>query len=192
MELLGKQTPAKWLLFGYDVPDEPSRIRVRLWRQLKSLGALYPQMSFCILPDSKDVRTRLHTLRSNANEFGSNVTLEAKAIDQRNFRTVFELFKEDLEKEYRELEEECGEFTEEIKNNLATGNLSQTEVSELEHALDGLERWFSSIRSRDFVGSTAQRKNRRLLNRCRNALLSFSEKAQPRLQNVSKTGSSAR
>ena len=173
-----KATPSKWLLFAYDVPDEPSRIRVRLWRQLKSVGALYPQMSFCILPDLPEVRSRLEEMTSGVQAFGPNVILEAKATNKQNLRTLFALFKEDLEKEYRELLEECNEFLEEIQKNEATGNVTQTEVSELEAALHGLEHWFGKIRSRDFLRSAIQKKVQRLLNRCRGVLLDFSEKAQ--------------
>jgi hypothetical protein len=175
---LGKGTPPKWLVFGYDVPDEPSRIRVRLWRQLKGLGAIYPEMSFCVLPDSKRIRSHLEGLTLGLQEFGPCVVLEAKGMDKRDNDTLSELFKEDLEKEYRELIEECNEFLEEIRRNVATGNVTQTEVSELEEALDALERWFAKIRGKDFLGSSAQQRIDRLIVRCRRALLGFSEKAQ--------------
>jgi hypothetical protein len=169
-----------WLLFGYDVPEEPSRIRVRIWRQLKGLGALYPQMSFCILPDSSEVRSRLRDLTLTIKNYGPKIILQARATNKPYLDTLLTLFKEDIEKEYHELAEECDEFLQEIKKNVRTGNVTQTEVSELEEALEGLERWLTRIKSRDFIGSTAEGKIHRLLNRCRSALLSFSEKAQPK------------
>ena len=169
-----------WLLFGYDVPEKPSRIRVRIWRQLKGLGALYPQMSFCILPNSSEVRSRLGELTSTMKGYGPKVILEAKATNKTYLDTLLALFKEDVEKEYRELAEECDEFLEEIRKNLKTGNVTQTEVSELEEALEGLERWLTRIKSRNFTGSTAEGKIHKLLSRCRSALLGFSEKAQPK------------
>jgi predicted ribosome quality control (RQC) complex YloA/Tae2 family protein len=166
------------LVFGYDVPDEPSRIRVRLWRQLKGLGAIYPEMSFCVLPDSKGIRSRLESLTSGLQELGPYLVLEAKGMDKRDNNTLSELFKEDLEKEYRELIEECNEFLEEIRRNVATGNVTQTEVSELEEAIDALGRWFAKIRGKDFLRSSAQERIVKLIVRCRQALLAFSEKAQ--------------
>ena len=169
-----------WLLFGYDVPEEPSRIRVRIWRQLKGLGALYPQMSFCILPNSAAIRSRLRDLASTMEDYGPKIILEAKTTNKPYLDTLLTLFKEDVEKEYQELAEECDEFLEEIKKNLSTGNVTQTEVSELEAALEGLERWSTRIKSKDFIGLTTERQIHKLLNRCRNALLSFSEKAQPK------------
>jgi polyhydroxyalkanoate synthesis regulator phasin len=166
------------LVFGYDVPDEPSRIRVRLWRQLKGLGAIYPEMSFCVLPDSKRIRSHLESLTSGLQEFGPYLLLEAKGTDQRSNNALSDLFKEDLEKEYRELIEECNEFLDEIRRNVTTGNVTQTEVSELEEALDALERWFAKIRGKDFLRLSAQERIERLIVRCRRALLGFSEKAQ--------------
>jgi len=169
-----------WLLFGYDVPEKPSRIRVRIWRQLKGLGALYPQMSFCILPDSMAIRSRLRDLASTMEGYGPRIILEAKTTNKPYLDTLLTLFKEDVEKEYQELAEECDEFLEEIKKNLRTGNVTQTEVSELEAALEGLERWLTRIKRRDFIGSTTERKIHKLLNRCHRDLLTFSAKAQPK------------
>jgi ribosomal protein S18 len=171
-----------WLLFGYDVPEKPSRTKVRVWRQLKALGALYPQMSFCILPDSDAVRSRLIEIESGISGYGLRLLLEAKPTKAHYLRTLIDLFKREAEEEYRELAEECDEFLDEIRNNLKTGNVTQTEVSELEEALEGLERWLKKIKGRDYFG--AQSKSRRkvsvLLRRCRTALLKFSENAQPR------------
>jgi hypothetical protein len=180
VKVVKKPKTLGWLLFGYDVPEKPSRIRVRIWRQLKGLGALYPQMSFCILPDSSEVRSRLGGLVPTMKGYGPKIILEAKATNKSYLDTLLTLFKEDVEKEYRELAEECDEFVEEIRKNLRTGNVTQTEVSELEEALEGLERWLTRIKSRDFTGSKAEEKIHKLLSRCRSALLSFSEKAQPK------------
>ena len=169
-----------WLLFGYDVPEEPSRIRVRIWRQLKSFGALYPQMSFCILRDSPENRSRLEALAPSLKGHGKALILQARAQKRPHSHTLLALFKEDIEKEYRDIVEECDEYLDEIKENLRTGNVTQTEVSELEESLEGLERWFIKVEARDFVGSAFEVQVRRLLGRCRGALLNFSEKAQPK------------
>ena len=112
--------------------------------------------------------------------YGPKIVLEAKATNKTYLGTLLALFREDVEKEYRELAEECDEFLEEIRKNLRTGNVTQTEVSELEEALEGLERWLTRIKSRDFTGSKAEGKILKLLSWCRSALLSFSEKAQPK------------
>ena len=151
---------------------------MRLWRQLKGLGAVYPEMSFCVLPDSKRVRSHLESLTSGLRESGAYLVLRAKATDQRNNNVLSALFKQDLEKEYRELVEECDEFLKEIRENVATDNVTQAEVSELEEALDALERWFAKIRGKDFLRLSAQGRIERLIVRCRKALLTFSEKAQ--------------
>jgi hypothetical protein len=180
VKTVSKTKSSGWLLIGYDVPEEPSRIRVRIWRQLKRMGALYPQMSFCILPDSPENRSRLEALVPSLKGHGTTIVLQAKAQARPYLRTLMMLFKEDIEKEYRELVEECDEYLDEIKRNLSTGNVTQTEVSELEESLEGLERWFTKIRARDFLGSAFEAEVRRLLGRCRSALLIFSEKAQPK------------
>ncbi len=109
------------------------------------------------------------------------LVLEAKATKAPHLQTLIDLFRKEAEGEYRELAEECDEFLEEVKKNLRTGNVTQTEVFELEEALEGLERWFTKIKGRDFFGAKSQsRRTLALLRRCHNALLDFSEHAQPK------------
>lgn len=111
--------------------------------------------------------------------YGPRLVLEAKATKAPYLHTLIALFRKDAEEEYQELAEECEEFLEEVKKNLRTGNVTQTEVFELEEALEGLERWFTKIKGRDFFGANS-RQTFALLKRCRNALLDFSESAQPK------------
>ncbi len=178
--LLKRTKPVSWIILSYDVPDEPSRIRVRLWRQLKGMGALYPPFSFYIVPDSPDVQSRLGELVSTVKSYGPLTLFKAKALSRKYLETTYSLFEEDFEKEYRELHEECEEFLDEIKNNITTGNITPTEVSELEELLHGLERWYSKIRRKDFISTSGPLVAEKLLNRCHRSLLSFSERAQPK------------
>jgi len=46
--------PSSWVVILYDVPSEPSKLKVRVWREFKKLGAIYPQMSLCILPNNDE------------------------------------------------------------------------------------------------------------------------------------------
>jgi len=46
--------PSSWVVILYDVPYEPSKLKVRVWREFKKLGAIYPQMSLCILPNNDE------------------------------------------------------------------------------------------------------------------------------------------
>lgn len=45
-----------WLLLIYRVPQDPPGRRTYVWRQLKSLGAVYLQQAAVILPDRPDLR----------------------------------------------------------------------------------------------------------------------------------------
>ena len=141
-------------------------------------------MSFCILPDSKEIRSQLTNLTSQLRAYGPNVTLQIKGVCNNDSRKLFHLFKEDVDREYRELLEECKEFLDEIKKNLASGNVTQTEVSELEEALEGLERWFAKIKGRDIGKSQTRANIEQLMRRCHSALLRFSEKAQPQVKST--------
>src|ERR671934_105511 len=45
-----KPSPA-WLLLIYSLPAEPSRLRVRVWRELRRAGAVTLRDGVCALPD---------------------------------------------------------------------------------------------------------------------------------------------
>ena len=47
--------PSSWVVILYDVPYEPSKLKVRVWREFKKLGAIYPQMSLCILSNNMKI-----------------------------------------------------------------------------------------------------------------------------------------
>src|SRR2546430_17644426 len=44
--------------------------RVRVWRKLRSLGALYLQQSVCLLPDREPVRRQVHRLVASVRAAG--------------------------------------------------------------------------------------------------------------------------
>jgi len=48
---VGKADKARWLIPIYDLPREPSRHQVAVWRKPNSLGALYLQDGVAALPE---------------------------------------------------------------------------------------------------------------------------------------------
>lgn len=53
------ERPHSWLIVFYDTSESPSKQKVRLWREFKSVGAHYPQNSVCILPYNETNRRNL-------------------------------------------------------------------------------------------------------------------------------------
>jgi len=171
--------PDSWLIIAYDVPNEPSKLRLRVWREMKKAGALYPPFSFCVLPKTAKSMEHASNVKNKIKEYGKAVILEAKAISEEDHNTIITLFQTEREKQYEEILEECQEFIQEIENNIASQKLTDEEVEEMEESLEGLERWFERIRTIDwFTGSPSREKVEKALEECRDALANFAERAQ--------------
>src|SRR5215218_9109418 len=60
----------RWLILVYQLPREPSRHRVAVWRKLRTLGALYLQDGVAALPEDAVTREQLEWLQLRIKEAG--------------------------------------------------------------------------------------------------------------------------
>ncbi|MEM0226037.1 MAG: hypothetical protein QXF46_04115 [Thermofilaceae archaeon] len=161
------------LIILYEVPEEPSRFKVRIWRKLRGLGGVYPRLSLCLLPDTREVREALEGVVREIREHGTAIVLEGRAAggeDALQLRSVLAALKE---REYREILEECDEFLNEIRENIEKGNVTQEEAEELEEILEALEKWYQQVRSTDWIGVQAGSEVEKKLKECEKALEEF-------------------
>jgi hypothetical protein len=173
----------KWIIVAYDLPNEPSKARVRAWRTLKKIGAVYPPVSLCLLPYDSKIKKELLKLRASLKFEGQMVLLDATPFGQDDQKQIEYLFREDRRKQCEELLEECNEFLEEITSNLNKKNITYEETDELESALENLEKWYSEIKKRGFTEKEIESKVEELLHKCRRSMQIFAEKAQPKKLN---------
>ena len=77
--------PSSWLMILYDVPSQPSRLKVRVWREFKTIGALYPQLSICLVPDNNNNQERIQRLILSENWLLDNETGKLEGVAIKNF-----------------------------------------------------------------------------------------------------------
>ncbi|MDG6926746.1 MAG: hypothetical protein JRN09_09370 [Nitrososphaerota archaeon] len=171
---------SKWIIVAYDLPNEPSRIRLKAWRNFKKLGAVYPSVSLCILPNTPQVKKKMAQAKLDISKAGNVLVLAAEPLERADGEQLLKIFQEDRHKQYEEIYEECQEFLDEIKENLGNKKVTPEETDELEHAFEGLEKWYRSIREKGYERKQDVSKVDKIIEDCRNALAGFSEKAQPR------------
>lgn len=169
-----------WLIVAYDLPNEPSRLRLKAWRNLKKLGAVYPSVSLCVLPDTPEVRKKMGEARSDIGDEGSVFIMSAKPLGKIDGGELLRMFQEDRHKQYDEIYEEFEEFLDEIEENVGNKNVTPEETDELEHALEGLEKWYRNIRAKGYERTKDVEKVDKIMEECKKALRQFSESAQPR------------
>ena len=169
----------KWIIVAYDLPNEPSKLRVRAWRNFKKLGALYPPVSLCILPNTQQVRKDIDRFRSDFRKHGTILVMDANALEAPDEDVLSKMFQEDRRKQYEEIYEECQEFLDEITENVENKKVTYEETDELEQSLEALEKWYRNVREKGYGRDEDASKVEKILSRCKKALASFAEKAQP-------------
>ena len=136
----------RWLILIYQLPREPSRHRVAVWRRLKSLGALYLQDGAAALPEDAVTREQLEWLQLRVREAGGEATLwEALPNTVAEGESLVEEFRASREASYKKLVESA----ERLRSKAALGS----DKALLLEDLYKLEREFRAERRRDYFRS---------------------------------------
>jgi len=164
-----------WLFIAYKVPSEPSSNRISIWRELKRLGAYYPQQAVCLLPDRPDIRERLDHIRSRIADMGGTATyLEIPYLPHDQHDALAAVFTGLAEREYAEIVEECEtKFVKEIEFERFRENYTFEEVEEIRQDLDKIERWLVDVSARDWFASTARSAAEQQVKECALLLEAF-------------------
>src|SRR5215203_2215631 len=133
-----------WLILIYQIPREPSRHRVAVWRKLRDLGALYLQDGVAALPEDAVTREQLEWLQLRVREAGGEATLwEARPGTLAEEAELMEAFRSSREKTYRDIIARAERLRR--KAQIGGGALSER--------LGKLEREFRAERRRDYFRS---------------------------------------
>lgn len=142
-----------WRIVTYRLPQEPSRHRVAIWRELRKVGALSLQQATWALPggdrfDAALVRARRLVARAEGTMLVANV-----APDDQSTAELEVLFTADREAEWTEFLSECDKYEAELDHEIEIQKFTLAELDEEEQALDRLRRWQRELRARDLFGA---------------------------------------
>jgi ChrB-like protein len=162
------RTEPRWLLLAYRVPSEPSSNRISIWRDLKRLGAYYPQQAVCILPGRPELVEQLAGIRNRVETMdGTSTYLEIPWLPDPQHEELVETFKDLAAKEYAEIVEECEtKFAKEIEFERFRKNYTFEEVEEIRQDLHKIRRWFAAVEARDWFDSPSRTDAERWLKEC--------------------------
>ena len=133
----------RWIILIYQLPREPSRHRVAVWRKLRDLGALYLQDGVAALPEDAVTREQMEWLQLRVREAGGKATLwEGRPGTMAEEAELVEAFRSSREKAYRVI----------IVGAERLRRKAQMGSSVLEQ-LGKLEREFRAERRRDYFRS---------------------------------------
>jgi CRISPR/Cas system-associated endoribonuclease Cas2 len=175
MEIMG------WIIFAYKIPSEPSSIRVRVWRNLKTLGVHYIQQSVCICPNTEEILKKLKKLELLIIENGGEITLlELEKLSTKSENKILAEFNQERKLEYLEFIEVSEKFLKEIEDETKKLNFSFREIEENEVELRRLKNWLIKIKKRDFFQCELQNQAVTRFEECERTFEDFTEKVYKR------------
>jgi hypothetical protein len=180
-----KQTKAatSWLLLTYKVPPEPSKVRVAIWRRIRSLGAVYIQNSICVLPTNTEHQRQLRMVQGDIERAGGEaVVFETVALDAKQEARVVARFKHDREQDYEEFLDKCGDYKREVQKEVKAEHYTFAELKENDEDLKKLKNWLSRIKALDFYGAPARAAAEQQLVECEEMLESYAHEVFEREQ----------
>jgi hypothetical protein len=143
-----------WTVVTYRVPQEPSRHRVAIWRELRRAGAVPLQQATWALPLHRHTAKTLDRVRSLVGRADGQVFIfDADPRDDAMAADLERAFVEGREAEWVEFLAECDKFDAEIAHEIAIRKFTAAELDEEEQNLERLRRWHAELRERDVLGA---------------------------------------
>ncbi|MBB3181214.1 Chromate resistance protein ChrB [Variovorax sp. Sphag1AA] len=173
-----------WLLLTYKVPSEPSKVRVAIWRRIRSLGAVYIQNSICVLPASTEHQRQFRMVQSEIERGGGEaVIFETLALDAKQEARVVAYFKHDREQDYEEFLDKCADYKKEVAKEVDADHYTFAELKENDEDLKKLKNWLERIKTLDFYGAPARETAEKQLAECEALLDAYAAEVFEREQN---------
>jgi len=115
---------SKWLALSYSAPASPSKVRVYIWRRLRTIGAQQIRNGLAVLPNTKENADRFIELEKKIIELSGEATLmEMDFINEQESRELEKRFSLEKEQQLRDTLNECNTLLDRI--NVATDSRSK-------------------------------------------------------------------
>jgi hypothetical protein len=182
---MNQEKKPSWLLLTYKVPAEPTKVRVSIWRRIRSLGAVYIQNSICVLPTSSEHQRQLRMVQSDIEHAGGEAVLfETLALDARQEELVVSRFKHDRDQDYAEFLDKCADYKKEVDKEVKADHYTFAEVKENDEDLKKLKNWLERIKALDFYGAPARAMAEQQLAECEEVLEAYANEVFEREQSA--------
>lgn len=176
----------RWLLLIYRVPAQPSKGRVAVWRDLRRLGAYYPQHAVSVLPDRPGVREELALVRERIEQLdGTAFMAELTNLSEADEQQLVSGYLQAAEAEFAEIAAECTDtFMKKVDFEVFRENFSVEVADTLRQDLVKLRRWYEQAVDRDWMCAPGRATVERLLQDCETRLDEYEVDAFDRRQNA--------
>ncbi|MEV7661841.1 Chromate resistance protein ChrB [Paenarthrobacter sp. NPDC089316] len=166
----------RWLLILVQVPSQPSRHRVAVWRELRRIGAVPLTPGTWLLPAHPafdEGLVRAGELVAKGGGSWTVVDASPRYQGEETFRAAYEAARQE---EWAEFMADCLKFEAEIAKEIAQEKFTFAELEEEEQSLERLRRWFRELKSRDVLHLRQAGESADHLARCAAALEGFASR----------------
>ena len=166
----------EWVLIIVQIPSEPSRHRVAVWRQLRKTGAVPVSSGVWTLPSGPVFQAELDRAGDLCrNGGGTFAVIDAAPRDEAATALLHDTFKAARVDEWAEFTADCGKFEAEIAKEITKQKFTFAELEEEEQSMERLRRWYRDLKKRDILGLPEARDADRHLRVCGTTLDGYAE-----------------
>lgn len=140
-----------WILLIHQLPGQPSRARVRIWRRLQRLGAVALKNAAYVLPWTETTREDFGWVRQEIVDVGGEANLfVARTLDAGTDREIVELFRAARDKDYEALIAEGEALLATLEDDERKGHLAPERLSKHAAVARQLRSQWEDVSSLDF------------------------------------------
>jgi len=167
-----------WIALGYNVPINPSKNRVYVWRKLKECGAGYFKHGVAILPMNTQSVAQFRSLAVKIREMGGDATMaELKFCDSRDEANTVKWFEQQSEMEYRKLISDCAKTVEKLHSDILSAGKDEIAKKIGKQYKKALDRDYFKYRKNKNVSATLDELFGDMAN-ATNELIAFSKRGR--------------
>lgn len=160
-----------WLLLIHQLPPNPSKLRVRIWRQLLKLGAVTIKSSVYVLPFSEKTHEDFHWLKQEIEKSGGEATmLRASSVEGATDAEIISSFQQARDEEYMRVMTDLNKLAETVREQKKKGHLSAGRLKSFEGKLNKLSAELQQIIATDFFKARSSAAAIASFERCRKLL----------------------
>ncbi|WP_218024674.1 Chromate resistance protein ChrB [Glutamicibacter uratoxydans] len=165
-----------WLLLLVQVPSEPSRHRVAVWRQLRKTGAVPVISGAWALPNAPQFSEGIAKAKELCRSAGGTfAVLNVEGEDEQSQSVLETAFRDARSDEWKEFLADCLKFEAEIAKEISIEKFTFAELEEEEQSLERLRRWFRDLKKRDALQLPAAEQAQKALNSCIDSLEAYAQ-----------------
>lgn len=173
-----------WRTLIYQIPREPQKNRMAVWRKLKSIGAVNVFQSIWILPEGEEAAEEFNRLEGQINTCGGQgISCITLIDDEAKNKKLIEQFNKEREEDYWELLEKCHDFEVEMEKETKKQNFTFVELEENEHEIEKLNLWLNRTEKKDYFGCPMKSEVLKKIDECAMLLNQFSKKVFEKNEN---------